>query len=108
MFFFTFAVYLELFERVRSCFGVGYTLRCRIRVLNYNYAAATRCVSIDTQGVDRTDYELYYYYLQHLFIHPANSQPRASQRNPRSIVTTTGGPQRLLACCKPPTPPHIN
>ena len=59
MFFFTFAVYLELFERVRSCFGVGYTLRCRIRVLNYNYAAATRCVSIDTQGVDRTDYELF-------------------------------------------------
>ena len=61
MFFFTFAVYLELFERVRSCFGVGYTLRCRIRVLNYNYAAATRCVSIDTQGVDRTDYELFIY-----------------------------------------------
>ena len=60
MFFFTFAVYLELFERVRSCFGVGYTLRCRIRVLNYNYAAATRCVSIDMQGVDRTDYEYYY------------------------------------------------
>ena len=66
MFFFTFAVYLELFERVRSCFGVGYTLRCRIRVLNYNYAAATRCVSIDTQGVDRTDYELYINYLYYM------------------------------------------
>ena len=58
MFFFMFRVSLELFEHVRSVFGVGYTLRCRIRVLNYNYAAATRCVSIDTQRFDRTDYAL--------------------------------------------------
>ena len=57
MFFFTFAVYLELFERVRSCFGVGYTLRCRVRVLEYDYVTATRYVSIDTQGAVRTDYE---------------------------------------------------
>ena len=59
MFFFTFAVYLELFERVRSCFGVGYTLRCRVRVLEYDYVTATRYVSIDTQGAVRTDYDLY-------------------------------------------------
>ena len=53
MFFCMFMVFLELFEHVRSFFGVGYTLRCRVRVLNYNYAAATRCVSIDTLRVDR-------------------------------------------------------
>ena len=62
MFFCMFTVSLELFEHVRSFFGVGYTLRDRLRVLNYNYEAATRCVSIDTQGVDRTDYEYYINY----------------------------------------------
>ena len=51
MFFFMFMVSLELFEHARSFFGVAYTLRCRLRVLNYNYAAATRSVSIDTLRV---------------------------------------------------------
>ena len=52
-----FTVSLELFEHVRSFFVVGYTLRCRVRVLEYDYVTATRYVSIDTQGAVRTDYE---------------------------------------------------
>ena len=46
-----FTLSLELFEHVRSFFGVGYTLRCRVRVLEYDYAVATRSVSIDTLRV---------------------------------------------------------
>ena len=40
MFFFSFAAYLELFERVRIFFVVGYTLRCRVRVLEYDLLRA--------------------------------------------------------------------
>ena len=64
MIFFTFTAYLELFECVRYFFVVGYTLRCRVRVLEYDYVTATRYVSIDTQGAVRTDYEYYYYILR--------------------------------------------
>ena len=52
--FFTFAVYLELFERVRSFFGVGYTLRCRVRVLEYDLSRSVRYGSIGTLQTDRT------------------------------------------------------
>ena len=31
-----FMVSLELFEHVRNFFGVGYTLHCHVRILNYN------------------------------------------------------------------------
>ena len=51
MFGFMFTVSLELFEHVHSFFGVGYTLRCRLCVLNYNCAAATRYVSNNPQRV---------------------------------------------------------
>ena len=53
MLFFTFAVYVELFERVRIFFVVSYTLRCRVRVLNYNLTRSTRYVSIDMLRVNR-------------------------------------------------------
>ena len=43
-----FTVSLELFEHVRSFFGVGYMLRCRLRVLTYNNAAATRYIEQHT------------------------------------------------------------
>ena len=44
-------VSLELYEHVCSAFGVGYTLRYRLRVLNYNFTAVTHYVSIDTLRV---------------------------------------------------------
>ena len=49
-----FMVSLELFEHVRSFFGVGYTLRCRVRVLEYDLSRSVRYGSIGTLRTDRT------------------------------------------------------
>ena len=54
MFFCMFTVSLELFEHVRSFFGVGYTLRCRVRVLDYDLSRAVCQVPIGLLQTDRT------------------------------------------------------
>ena len=54
MFFCMFIVFLELFEHVRSFFGVGYTLRCRVRVLEYDLLQSVRYGLIGTLHTDRT------------------------------------------------------
>ena len=54
MFFFMFAVSLELFEHIRSFFGVGYMLRCRVRVLEYDLSRSVRIGSIGMLRTDQT------------------------------------------------------
>ena len=52
--FFMFMVFLELFEHVRSFFGVRYTLRCRVRVLEYDLSRAVCNRPIGLLQTDRT------------------------------------------------------
>ena len=47
-------VFLELFEHVRSFFGVGYTLHCRVRVLEYDLSRSVCNRPIGLLQTDRT------------------------------------------------------